>query len=423
LKKVLIISYYWPPGSGAGVQRWVKLSKYLSDAGVETHVLTVNPEQASYPVRDESLLLEVGSRVILHHCDTREWFKAYAKISGNEKIPFAGFAGEKKPGLFQYISRFIRGNFFIPDPRRGWNQFALAKAIEIIEKFNIKTIVTTSPPHSTQLVGLKLKEKPGIEWIADLRDPWTDIYYYKKFYHLAYARNLDRYYERKVLETADRVLVVSKDIKRLFSGKSAKIDASKINVLPNGYDEADFQFQKKEKRSLSFSVAYIGTCTAEYPLDSFLPVVSEFSKLQAMNLSFTGSVSHPVLEKFSQIPGVNLQLNGYVNHASAIAAMTEGSVLLLLIPETADNRGILTGKLFEYLRSGSPVLGIGPVDGDASAILIETGAGRMFAPKDTAGMIDFLSQVLQGKKQERNLAAIKNYSRETQARLIEKWIV
>ncbi len=422
MKKVLIITYYWPPGSGAGVQRWVKLSKYLSELGVETHVLTVNHDRASYPLRDDSLLQEIGNKVQVHTADTREWFGAYQKISKQGQIPFAGFANEKKPSFFQKLSRFIRGNFFIPDPRKGWNAFAIAAAGRLIRQHGITNVITTSPPHSTQLIGLTLKKSYPIFWISDLRDPWTDIYYYKQFYHLPIAERIDRGYEKKVLETADLLMVVSEDIRRLFQSKTARDLSECMHILPNGYDEQDFLKLKKQEHTGRLHIVYTGTLTSSYPLESLVSVIGELHTQQEIRLSFTGSVSHPALPHLMQLLGSKLSLRGHVSHSEALQNMSGAGVLLLLIPQTTDNKGILTGKLFEYLRSGAPILGIGPADGDAAQILHETGTGRMFNPDDEAGIKRYLLELSLGNIPARNHSAILHYSREMQAKRVEGWL-
>ncbi|MBA7559552.1 hypothetical protein ES708_01167 [subsurface metagenome] len=187
-KKVLIITYYWPPSGGAGVQRWLKFVKYLPEFNIQPYVLSVNPKYASFPLLDKSLEKEVPESVQVFKTKSREPFSFYKKVTGESEIPYAGFVNQGNPGFLNKIARAIRGNLFIPDARVGWNKFALKKALEIIQKYEIDTLITTSPPHSTQLIGLKLKNKTGVNWIADLRDPWTDIYYYKQMYHTIWAK-------------------------------------------------------------------------------------------------------------------------------------------------------------------------------------------------------------------------------------------
>ncbi|HNW57972.1 MAG TPA: glycosyl transferase family 1, partial [Bacteroidales bacterium] len=185
--QVLIITYYWPPSSGAGVQRWLKFSKFLPENGWDPVILTIDPEYATYPATDDSLCSEISKELKVHRTKATDYFRFYKK--DKSKIPSAGFATDGKKNLVGKILRFVRGNFFIPDPRRGWNKFAFKEACRLIETEGIKHIITTSPPHSTQLIGLKLKKRyPEIKWIADLRDPWTDIYYYDQFYHTRIAK-------------------------------------------------------------------------------------------------------------------------------------------------------------------------------------------------------------------------------------------
>ena len=174
MQKVLIVTYYWPPGSGAGVQRWLKFSRYLPQYGWDPFILTVDPQYAAYPAIDNSMTSEVPENLNVHKTKANDFFRYYKK--DKSRIPSSGFASDEEKGFKSLITRFIRGNFFIPDPRRGWNGYAFKKACEIIESQKINHVITTSPPHSTQLIGLKLKRKyPAIKWIADLRDPWVSV--------------------------------------------------------------------------------------------------------------------------------------------------------------------------------------------------------------------------------------------------------
>ncbi|WP_237717754.1 hypothetical protein [Pontibacter sp. BAB1700] len=169
---LLYISYYWPPSGGPGVQRGLKFCKYLPQAGVRPSVLTVDERQASYPVLDHTFAREVPEGTAVYRTATSEPFEYYKKLSGKKEIPYSGFANEEaKTGFLDKVFKFVRGNLFIPDARVGWNKYALRKAGELLQKNQFQAILTTSPPHSTQLIGLKLKEKYGLPWIADLRDP------------------------------------------------------------------------------------------------------------------------------------------------------------------------------------------------------------------------------------------------------------
>jgi len=200
MKKVLVITYYWPRSGGAGVQRWLKFTKYLPEYGWEPVILTVKEECASYAQWDETLAKEINPSLKVIRTASFEPYSLYVRISGKKEIPYGGFTNEGNPTFFQKLSRFIRGNFFIPDPRRGWNRYAIKAAKKLMEEEKFVAIITTGPPHSTHLIGYQLKLITGIKWIADFRDPWTDIYYYKDLSHSMPAKWYDRKLEKKILD-------------------------------------------------------------------------------------------------------------------------------------------------------------------------------------------------------------------------------
>jgi len=392
MQKVLIVTYYWPPGSGAGVQRWLKFSKYLPQYGWEPFILTVDPQYAAYPSIDSTLEKEIPVNVKVFRTKATDWFRIYSE--DKSKIPTAGFANNNDNSIKGILFRFLRGNLFIPDPRKGWNRFALRKAIEIIEKEGITCIVTTSPPHSTQLIGLKLKRRyPGIRWIADLRDPWTDIYYYKKFYPAFFPRMIDSAYEKNVLSSADRIITVGKSLKELFASKIAGIE-EKIEVISNGYDEDDFKALYSSNPKV-FTISYIGTLSGVYPVTGFLKALNFLTENGiGYRLRFTGIVSPEQKEMICTAAGnSNIEFIPFSGHSIAVANMLDTSALLLVIPDHASSGSIITGKLFEYLASGKPIICIGPVDGDAAGILEETGHGRTFSYDDSVGIAEYLTSL------------------------------
>ncbi len=413
MKKVLIISYYWPPAGGPGVQRWLKFAKYLPQFGFEPIILTVHPDEATYPVRDESLLGET-SKMEVHHTSTSELFGTYQKASGRKEVPYSGFANESdKPGPRQKLAKFVRGNFFIPDPRKGWNKHAIPKALELIDKYQITNVVTTSPPHSTQLIGLKLKQQRAINWLADLRDPWTDIYYYHQFYPTKVAQKIDAGLERKVLEQADNVACVSADIKRLFAEKSKDINPEKIVVLPNGFDAQDFEAEVAEVPESDFLICYTGTITSDYKVETFLEVLKRLQKTteRKIRLQFIGKRDEQTEKLLKEYDGdFKIELLGLVSHKEAVQVMKSCHALLLAIPKIKNNEGILTGKIFEYLAAQKPIIGIGPSHGDAAQILTETAAGAMLDYDSKDEMYSFIEQLIQ-KKWSHQSSSIQ-YSRE-----------
>lgn len=418
MKKVLIITYYWPPSGGAGVQRWLKFAKYLPEFGWQPIILTVDPQYASYPQRDESLLSEVDPGCLVYTTKSFELYNLYKLISGKKEVPYGGFANDSKEGIFQKVSKFLRGNFLLPDPRKGWNRYAYKKAVELIRQYNIDTVVTTSPPHSTQLIGLKLKKRFNIQWIADLRDPWTDIYYYNQFSHTALARWIDKSYERKVVGNADLLITVSEDVKRLFAEKSVLPVADKIAVIPNGFDEDDFKIPSvpAERRKI---ITYTGTISEAYDVGCLLKALSSLDdRLKSVLLiRFVGKVPPSVEQKF-RAAGLQLELVGYVDHPKSIEYLFRSDLLLLVIPKVKNNRGILTGKFFEYLASHKPILAIGPTDGDLAKIIQETQCGKLFDYDDTEGMFNYIQDQLVNPQVRTNPELANQYSRKELTRKI-----
>jgi glycosyltransferase involved in cell wall biosynthesis len=393
---VLIITYYWPPSGGAGVQRWLKFSKYLPEFGCVPIILTVDPEYATYPVIDDSLTEELPFSVKVYKTHAIDYFGIYKK--DKSKIPSAGFANSADNTLKGKILRFIRGNFFIPDPRRGWNKFAFRKACEIIESEGIKHVITTSPPHSTQLIGLKLKKKyPLIKWVADLRDPWTDIYYYRQFYPTIISKIIDRRYEKQVLKVSDKIITVGKSLKDHFSAKINEV-GEKTEIITNGYDQNDFEGLAPLSPAI-FTISYIGTLSDAYPVEGFLEALKGFKENgNNLRLIFTGTVSPKQKELILSVPGCSAtEFVNYVDHKTALRYMVESTALLLIIPDHKGNKSIITGKLFEYIAAGKPVICLGPADGDAAEILRETGHGITFSYQDSNGILEYLRTLSSGK--------------------------
>jgi len=427
-KRLLLCTYYWPPSGGAGVQRSLKFAKYLPEFSIDPIILTVEEHSATYPILDESLKQEIPENTPVIKTRSREPFGAYSKLSGKKEVPRSGFANSEKASFKEKVMRFIRGNFFLPDARKGWNKYAIQSAAKLIESKGIDAILTSSPPHSTQLIGLKLKEKYGLPWIADLRDPWTDIYYYKDLYPTWIARKIDARYERKVLENADKIIVVSESIKALFLKKSNRIEAEKIIVIPNGYDTDDFEKTTTEKNA-EFTITYTGTIANTYDLETFAKAckLAFKDKKRVVKIRFVGDSGKLILPVMKRFELDNyFELISTVEHKESIAYLQSSDTLLLLIPDTPENKGILTGKLFEYLGSKKPIIGIGPQNGDAAKIISECNAGKMISFEDVKELSKYLNFLYE--QWESNQLPISNkntekYSRRTLTGLLAKEIL
>jgi len=426
MKKVLIITYYWPPSGGAGVQRWVKLSKYLSKLDIEVHVLTVDEKSASYIQLDKSLELEINKDIKVYKTNSFEPIKIYGRLVGKENIPTAGFSNVDNSSFKQNIINAIRSNFFIPDPRRGWNKYAYKKAVEIINENNIKTIITSSPPHSTQLIGLKLKRNLKINWVADLRDPWTDIYYYSLLNHSFISKRIDRIYEKKVLINADKILTVSDGLREIFINKSNKIDSSKVFLLPNGFDPDDFNKKGVERDSNKFVICYTGTMSEQYKPKVFLEAISELVKVtndSSIQLQIIGNVSKSIIDDIKRL-GLedNFHYIKTVPHSEIVKYQVNASLMLLIIPEVKNSKGILTGKLFEYLASGNRIISIGSPEGDAAKIITECEAGKTFDRNQIKEILEYLLESYDNFYKNINIKtnslSVSKYNRLEQAKVL-----
>jgi glycosyltransferase involved in cell wall biosynthesis len=408
VKNLLIITYYWPPAGGAGVQRWLKFSKYLPEFGWNPIILTVDPDQGSYPQRDESLLKEVRDEVEVFRTHSFEPLQLYAKAVGKDRVPYGGFSNQKSNSSF---SRFIRGNFFIPDARRGWNRYAIAKAKEIISTRTIDCVVTTGPPQSTHLIGLDLKRDLGIKWGIDLRDPWTDIYYNEKMLRTPWAEKHDAKLEKQTLEEADFCITVSKGFAELFNRKVER----EYHVVTNGFDEQDLvdENPRNSRESKKLIISYTGTMSDIYDPDVFFEALASYKG--SFEFRIAGSISEGVQKKIDDY-GISKSVNylGYLTHADALKEMSQADVLLLISPMVKNSKGIIPGKLFEYLAAGKPILAIAEDDKcDVAVILSDTKGGLFFSRENLKGLSNFLESLPNNFEFIPNIEAINNYNRKT----------
>jgi len=409
MNKVLIITYYWPPSGGAGVQRWLKFSKYLPEFGWEPVILTVDQRYAAYPALDPSLEKDVPEETRVYRTKATDWFRLYG--SDKSKVPAAGFATNKDNTFKGKISRFIRGNIFIPDPRKGWNRHAIRKACELIEKEGIRHIITSSPPHSTQLIGLKLKKRfPVVKWMADLRDPWTGIYYYRLFYPTFITKYIDSQYEKSVIRNADTIITVGKSLAGMIKSIS-RSNNEKIHVVTNGFDEEDF----REVNNIvpeRYTITYVGTLSDAYPVDALITALVRIkSKGLDFLLRFVGSVNENTKMRIeNSLSRANFKFVPYTSHKEAINYMVNSSVLLLIIPVHSNNKVIITGKLFEYIAAEKPVLFIGPFDGDAADHLRRCGNTGFFSGQDPEEIEGFILKTMEFDESQ-SLKQYPEYSR------------
>jgi glycosyl transferase family 4 len=376
-QKVLIITYYWPPAGGPGVQRWLKFVKYLPDFGI-TPVVYI-PENPTYPIVDESLMHDVPPDTIIIKNKITEPYGLATVFSGkkSKKISSGIIPHKKKQSFAERLMLWVRGNIFIPDARFLWVKPSIAYLSDYIRENDIKTIITSGPPHSLHLIGLGLKEKHNINWVADFRDPWTTIGYHKALKLSSYAAKKHKKLESEVLHTADVILVTSNTTKSAFEALTSK----PIEVITNGYDEEKTGKQHLDEK---FSLAHIGSFLSERNPQLLWQVLSELTQENTafandLELKLIGAVSREVLGSIAEF-NLDSYLNnvGYVSHIEAVAAQKKSQVLLLIEIDSEDTKSIIPGKLFEYMVSDRPIIGIGPEGSDFASILKQTNTGKFF---------------------------------------------
>ncbi len=423
MKNVLILTYYWPPAGGPGVQRWLKFVKYLEEFGWKAHILTV--KDGTYSAIDHDLEKEVPENIPVHKTKTRNPFRFYNMLKGKKDgaVSVALININKKCSLIDRLAMHIRSNFFIPDARKGWIPFAYKEALSIIEEQNIDLVITTGPPHSTHLTGLKLKKKTGIKWLADLRDPWTTVYYNDMLPRSERTRRKDKRLEDEVLLNADAVSVVSPGMQKEFSDRNMN-----VHVVMNGFDLADMEETAVEALADTyFRLTYTGNFKPNQHIpdiwDGIIEMINEnpdFSK--NFRLQFVGNVDASAPTYFEERGFKNnLELISYVPHAEVTSLMSASDLLLFVVPQSRNNKLIITGKLFEYLASGTPLLSVGPVDGDAAAILTDTRREGMIDYHDKEVFKQKLIQFYGdwkssgGKLKDLDVSMLEKYSRRSSA--------
>lgn len=376
-KKVLIITYYWPPAGGPGVQRWLKFVKYLPDYGI--HPVVYMPENPSYPILDTGLMDEIPDGITILKQPIKEPYKLAELLSkkSSKTISSGVIPKAKKQSFIQRLMLYIRGNYFIPDARKAWVKPSVAFLSDYIQKEQIKTVITTGPPHSLHLIGLQLKAQLGIRWMADFRDPWTTIGYHKQLKLSANAAKKHIALEAKVLTTADHLIVTSENTKKEFAVKTNQ----PISVITNGYDYQQLpQVLKDEK----FSLAHIGSLLSERNPKILWKVLGELIQENAafktlFSLRLIGVVSDDVLNEIKTfIPEANIDVVGYVNHKDALIFQRQSRLLLLIEIDSEDTKAIIPGKLFEYMVASTPIISVGPRGSDVEQILTATNTGRYF---------------------------------------------
>lgn len=402
MKKVLIITYYWPPAGGPGVQRVLKFVKYLPDYGWQPIVLTVR--DGEFIALDESLQKEIPDGLRVYKTRALEPNLLYKKFVGMDKqamIPDAVLT-EKEIDWKKKFSHWVRLNLFLPDAKIGWLPFAVKKGKDIIRKEKPDVLFSSSPPPTVHLIAKKLAAFAKLKWVADFRDPWTNIHYYNKLPKSAMAEWLDKHLEESVLKKADRITMVNDDF---FD----QVDAPKTSIISNGFDSTDRPPIDSKKRNPRFTIRYMGSLKSRQYVESFFKLVGDVCSKEEFTdkiaIELIGNISPEVRQKIEQHNiSCPVQLIPYQNHDAVLQKIAEADLLLLFIGRSDMAPKIISGKVFEYLMVRKPILAYGPVGGAADELLKKTGAGALFDYEDYNGAREFLLSLLKNWQENKKFS-------------------
>jgi len=399
MKNILVVTYYWPPSGGPGVQRVLKFCKYLPEFGWRPIILTVS--NGDFPVYDNSLEIE-NKRFEIFKSKSISFHKIFNFFTRKNNTPTFQLSKSKKDNLFIKFSRWIRLNVIIPDGRIGWYFSAVNKGEDILKRYKIDVIFSSAPPYTAHLIAKKLSISNAIPWVADFRDPWTNRFYNYENKRSWITEKLDKALEKSVIDSAHKRITVSKDIANHYN--------KPFSIIHNGYDEDDFKNIISLNKNQKTIISYLGTMTKSQNPKNFFKVISNLNdKRNEYLIELIGNI-HPDIKFYIQKKGYNKFINfiSYVDHKEAIQRMAASNFLLLSIPNSRNNKGIVTGKLFEYIRSMTKIIMIGPKEGEAANIIKETYSGSCFEFTDKDEIYDFFL----GKDHHEETRNFKQYERK-----------
>ncbi|MCB9244837.1 MAG: glycosyltransferase family 4 protein [Flavobacteriales bacterium] len=415
MKKVLIISYYWPPAGGGGVQRWLKMSKYLPENGWQPIIYT--PSNGEAPVIDESLLAEIHPDLKTVRTKIWEPYSFYKLLTGRKRSErvYSGFISSKKESFAQKLSVFIRGNFFIPDARKFWIRPSIRFLKKYLRENPVDAIISTGPPHSMHRIALGVAPPLGIPWIADFRDPWTRIDFYDQLRLTKWGDRRHRRMEAEVLRDATKIVTVSPSWASDFKDISGRND---IKIITNGYDPADFG-QIEQRTEDRFVLCHVGSMNKDrnpYVLwDALAELIKDHGFASKLCIQLIGQVDHSILESLDS-KGLTPYLEHipFVAHSEVPAYLQAASLLLLPVNDTPNSMGVVPGKLFEYMGSGKPILAIGPEKGDTAAFIRESGSGSVIGYSDLDRAIEVVKRTCENRSEglDHQQGSISRFSRK-----------
>jgi len=409
MRRVLFVVYYFPPSGGPGVQRGLKFIRYLPEFGWEPCVLTV-PESADFQVRDATLLAEVPPDLIVRRTRCPEPYGLYRALTGQRgpvSLDLSSHSTQERKPLRRLL-RTLRATLFIPDGRMAWRPHAVRGGLDLLRAVGYEAIFSSGPPFTCHLIGRDLHRRSGRPWIADYRDPWTTGTFYPA--RPRWARRIDERYEATCVRAAARSLIVGEAMAREFRRRYAELDPERFVVLPNGFDPADFAGVPHQPPR-EFRITHSGSLFRGRAPEALLLAVADLMAERAdfaerVRLCFAGRLDDDVRARLTRPPFDRVaELPGYLPHRESIALLRRSRLLLLSTGTDTQARSMLTGKVYEYLAAGVPILALAPPDGDAGSLIARTGTGWVHAPEDRAGLRERLRQLWEQERAGRERVA------------------
>ncbi|MFY0674717.1 MAG: hypothetical protein JXQ87_15060 [Bacteroidia bacterium] len=426
MDKVLVFTYYWPPSGGPAVQRWLALSQLLPQFGIEPIIVAPHEQYASYVLLDESLNKRIPKNLKVVKTKTFEVLNFYQKSLGKGKLPTAGFANESNPSFLQKVARWVRGNLFFPDPRKGWNKHALKAARKIVKEENIKAVITAGPPQSTHLIGQQLKKEFDLFWLCDFHDAWTNVWYYDELMKTSFARKLDLKMELKVLRECDYIITVGRQI--ILDFKSKLGSKEKIKLHSMGFDD-DMIAHAPAINKDEFVICYTGTMATNYePQVVFNAIknITDKNPKAKIKVELYGLIATDIIDYANSIGlEMHVDFKGYVPHKQAVKAIQNAAMLLLVSPNTTQAKMIIPGKIYEYLATRKPILNLAEIGTETHEIIEECKAGSTFNRSATNEIEAFINRAYnQWRKEPKSILnkddSFLKYSRKAEAESLAK---
>ncbi len=370
MKRVLIVSYHWPPAGGVTVLRTLRFASRLREHGWEPVIATATPD--AYETYDHALAAEVpaGLEVLrIPAWNPYHLYKSWTRSTENAEEAIAS----ARTGGRQKLALWVRANGFIPDAKAPWIRPTLKRLEAYLKDRPVDALFTSGPPHTNTEVASRLKDRLGIAWLADFQDPWAQLGYFGRLPLTRFARGRHERLEALALSRADAVTVASPTWRLELEARGARSP----EFLPWGFEEAEFTDEGEAPETTGMRLCHLGTMGADRDPTPVLDALADFPKPWTLEVAgtFTAAARHP-----------RLVLHGFLPRAEALKLLRNSQVALLFLNQLDGQKGRIPAKLYEYLRSGKPILALGDPEGDAARLISDFGAGLTVPAGDLPGV-------------------------------------